>query len=94
MKVYIAGKINGDPGYQWKFLRAQAKLEEQGHIVLNPAVLPEGMSPADYMRVCFSMIDCAERVVFLPDWPDSPGARLEREYCKYIDKPCGILAQE
>ena len=42
MKVYIAGKITGDQGYQAKFRRAAAGLRMCGNIVLNPAELPEG----------------------------------------------------
>ena len=48
MKIYLAGKISGDDGYQEKFARAAQKFA--GHEVLNPAELPEGMEKADYMR--------------------------------------------
>ena len=40
MKVYIAGKITGDPGYRDKFAAAEIQLGWQGHTVLNPAELP------------------------------------------------------
>lgn len=86
MKVYIAGKITGDAGYFPKFAMAQAKASQDGHIVLNPAWLPEGMEPRDYMRICFAMIDVADLVVFLPDAKDSAGARLEKAYCEYVGK--------
>lgn len=86
MKIYIAGKITGDSNYQLKFLQARLQLERQGHIVISPAVLPGGMTPGDYMRICFAMIDVADAVAFLPDWKDSNGAKLEMEYCKYISK--------
>lgn len=86
MKVYIAGKITGDPGYLDKFAAAEIQLGGQGHTVLNPAELPEGMAPEDYMRICFAMIDVADSVVFLPDAAESAGARLERAYCEYIGK--------
>ena len=86
MKIYIAGRITGDPAYKDKFNTAQQSIEDDGHIVLNPAVLPEGMTPADYMRICFAMIDCADAVVFLPDWVHSVGARLEHDYCRYTGK--------
>ena len=85
-KVYIAGKITGDCDYREKFERVEELLRREGHVVLNPATLPEGMSAADYMRICFAMIDVADRVVLLPDWSESPGARLEKEYCRYIRK--------
>lgn len=86
MKIYIAGKITGDAGYFPKFAMAQAKASQDGHIVLNPAWLPEGMEPRDYMRICFAMIDAADVCAFLPDWEESCGARLERAYCEYIGK--------
>lgn len=86
-KVYIAGKITGDPDYHEKFSEVKSFLESRGHTVLSPAVLPEGMSRADYMRICLAMIDSADVVGFLPDWTDSDGARLEREYCSYTEKP-------
>lgn len=43
MKIYIAGKITGDPKYRDRFRGEAEKLEGLGHIVLNPAELPEGM---------------------------------------------------
>ena len=94
MKIYIAGKINGDPGYLDKFRGEAEKLEALGHIVLNPAALPEGMSKAEYMRICFAMIDCADTVFLLPDWQGSPGAQLELAYCRYIGKPSGGIWEE
>ena len=44
------------------------------------------MAQADYMRICFAMIDVADAVVFLPDAAESAGARLEMAYCEYIKK--------
>ena len=85
-KVYIAGKISGDADYHAKFARVQTALEGEGYIPLSPSVLPDGMTTADYMRICFAMIDVADAVLFLPDWEASPGARLEMEYCGYIAK--------
>ena len=79
MKIYIAGKITGDPGYRDKFAAAEIQLGWQGHTVLNPAELPSGMSREDYMRICFAMIDVADAVVFLPDW-----RRFQREWCRPI----------
>ena len=86
MKIYIAGKITGDPGYHYHFHKAEAELYKRGDIPINPAALPEGMTPADYMRICFAMIDVADAVVFLPDAAESAGARLEMAYCEYIEK--------
>lgn len=86
MKIYIAGKITGDPDYRGKFKQGEEALKAAGYVVLNPARLPEGMEPEDYMRICFAMIDVADAVALLPDWSESKGARLEFNYCQYAGK--------
>ena len=43
MKIYIAGKIAGDRRYRAKFREAAKALEAAGHVVLNPATLPDGL---------------------------------------------------
>lgn len=85
-KIYIAGKITGDPDYKAKFAMAEKFYKERGYTVLNPSLLPEGMLPADYMRICLSMIDTADIVAFLPGYETSHGAQLELQYCLYTDK--------
>lgn len=78
MKVYLAGKITGDPNYREKFAAAAKKLEEQaGVTVISPAVTPEGLKKADYMRICFAMLESADTAAFLPDWEDSPAHSLK-----------------
>ena len=49
MKVYIAGKITGDPNYRDKFIAGKRAMELEGFTVLTPSVLPDGMQPEDYM---------------------------------------------
>lgn len=90
-KVYIAGKITGDSAYREKFRKEQRHLEAEGFIVLNPAELPEGMQPSDYMRICFAMMDCADIVAFLPDYSQSRGAMLEFDWCQYTGKQTVML---
>lgn len=95
MKIYIAGKITGDPDYKKKFEKAAwlMKVRYGGDIVIiNPADHPEGLSAAEYMRLCFAEIDMADVVAFLQDWMESGGARLEEHYCKYIGKPRVYIA--
>ncbi len=90
MTFYIAGKITGDPDYKSKFDAMKGRILEAWPWcqVLSPADNPQGMSNADYMRLSFAMIDCADVVIFLPDWEESKGARIEKAYCEYIEKIC------
>lgn len=86
MKVYIAGKISGCENYKEVFESEKRRIEGLGHIVLNPASLPEGMRPGDYMKICFAMIDVADEVFMIKGWEESKGANLELSYCIYCGK--------
>lgn len=93
MKIYIAGKISGDPDYKEKFRKAARRLEKMFGPVLNPALRPEGLSAEDYMQLSFAELAIADAAAFLPDWKDSAGARLEHEYCQYVGKPILYLEE-
>lgn len=86
MKVYIAGKITGNENYKAEFAEAEEKLRELGHIPLNPAVLPEGLEKADYMRICLAMLDSADAIALLLSWTRSDGAAIEMSLARYTDK--------
>lgn len=90
--IYIAGPITNVKNYWEPFEQAEEILNGLGYIALPPTRLPKGMTKAQYMKICFAMIDTADAVLFLPDWSDSEGARLEAEYCRYTEKPAVILA--
>lgn len=84
MKIYIAGKISGEPRIkmQMKFLDTAEILIDQGHEPFVPSILPEydDVSHDDYLHICFAMIDICDAVYALDDWQKSPGARLELQY--------------
>lgn len=92
--VFIAGKIAGDENYKEKFQKAAEMLENEGFIVLNPAILPEGMTRGEYEQICMAMINVADTVLFLPDFDQSQGAMLELSYCIYADKEIGWITDE
>lgn len=86
MKIYIAGAITGDPEYREKFRRAEEAVRAEGHVAVNPAVLPEGLEPGDYMRICTAMLDSCDAIALLRDWPHSKGACIEITYAQYVGK--------
>lgn len=93
MKIYIAGQITGDPEYKARFEAAEATLKGKDNIILNPAVLPAGLTTAEYMTICKAMIDAADKIVLLPGYYHSGGASLEAMYAAYIYKPMRTLTE-
>lgn len=92
--VYIAGPITGVENYREAFERAEGMVRGFDCIPLSPAHLPEGMTKAQYMRICFAMIDSADAVLLLPNSIRSPGALTEYTYCVYIEKPVALNGEE
>lgn len=86
MKVFISGKITGDENYRAKFQTAADALTAEGHTVLNPAILPDGFTVGEYMKMGLAMLDCADVIYMLPDWKESRGATIEHEYASYSGK--------
>lgn len=73
--------------YDRKFAKAQKVLEEKGHIVINPALLPKGLDRDKYMPICLTMIDGADAIYMIgTDWRKSKGALLEKAYAEYQGK--------
>ena len=77
-KIYIAGKITGDPDYRAKFRAEDERLRALGYDTVNPAELvPEGTPWDMAMRtVIKAMLDC-DGVSLLPGWRNSRGAVIE-----------------
>ena len=78
-KIYIAGKITGLPNYKVYFDLAEKELKKQGHIVVNPSVLPVGLVYDDYMNICTAMLKACNTIYMLKNWKDSTGATIEHQ---------------
>lgn len=78
MRVFISGPMTGYAGFnRAAFNDAERMLKSQGCAVLNPAVLTDGLTQAQYMDICLAMVRCADAVFMLQGWEDSAGARAE-----------------
>lgn len=83
IKVYLAGPMTGLPDFNRPvFFQAGNTLHDHNHIILNPAVLPDGLEHGDYMKICLPMIEAAEAVIMLPGWEKSKGANMEYNYAQ------------
>ena len=87
MKIYIAGPMTGIPDFnRFSFNEAARLLSEKGHIVLNPAVLPDGMKHEEYMTICLAMVEVCDTVMLLPGWEKSVGAQMEHKRARELGK--------
>lgn len=83
-KIYIAGPMTGYEGFNRKaFSDAEIDLNHRGYIVLNPAMLPDGLEQSEYMDICLAMIRACGSIYLLSGWRESKGAKAE--FC-YADK--------
>ncbi len=85
MKIYIAGKITGNPDYREQFKAAEDRLTEQGYIVVNP-VMSEGFTYDQYIIIGLPKLSMCDAIYLLENWQDSEGAKLEKHYAEVLGK--------
>jgi len=83
LKIYLAGRITGNPNYKEQFEKKQKELEAQGHIVINP-VKPEGFNYKDYIDMGLCELKYCDAIYMLKGWEYSEGATLEHHYAETV----------
>lgn len=89
-RVYISGKITGDPDYQEKFRKATEELVARGWnrwYVVNPAKECKQTWP---WWLCMAkdlwLLKGCQTVAMLPDWNESRGAQMEHRWAQRLKK--------
>ncbi|HDR2588132.1 TPA: DUF4406 domain-containing protein [Enterobacter ludwigii] len=78
MKIYITGPMSGLPEFNRPaFFKAAEEISARGHCVLNPAILPDGLTQHEYMDICQAMVRSADAIFMLNRWENSRGALAE-----------------
>lgn len=80
MKIYLSGPIRGHADYRVAFNRTEKELRRRGHTVMNPAVLSEGFSYEEYMKICRVMLEVCDAIFMMPGWKNSEGACQEHSW--------------
>lgn len=89
MKIYISGRITGNPDYKDEFFEAETWLFNQGYKPINPSnldlVLPE-LNYEQYMALDYKLIEMADGIFMLHNWQKSKGACAELSFAKSLGK--------
>lgn len=98
MIIYLAGPMTGLPEHNYPaFADAAAKLRGRGMEVRSPHEIDGGSMDRSwdwYMRAAIAMLLGCEKIVLLPGWKDSRGARLERKIAEELGMPVSLYTEQ
>lgn len=96
-RIYLAGKITGDPNYKQKFVEGVEILKNRGfkaEDIVNPVELcQEGWSWLRCMLRCLRLLCGCGWVAMLLDWKESRGAKIEHFVAQLFGKNIFYLNQ-
>ena len=92
IRIYIAGKVTGEPYGDtcFKFAEAERTLTHNGVVVVNPMrFVPDNADWQHAMKLCIKSLVTCDVLYLLPDWHESEGAVFE----VMVAKRLGIAIQ-
>ncbi|GHV93207.1 hypothetical protein AGMMS50268_37100 [Spirochaetia bacterium] len=82
-RIYICGKVTGDPNYQKKFLEAEERLHLAGVWPVSPAsFISKNTEWLKAMRLAIRELVRCDGIALLPDWKQSKGAKIEERLAR------------
>lgn len=83
--IYISGPISNTDDYLYRFNKAEAQLEYDLFIPINPARILNELPVSyleykDLMRLCLDLLSMCDCIYMLTGWESSKGASLEYEF--------------
>jgi len=77
-RIYICGKVTGDPNYRAKFRKEEERLFAFKYEPVNPtAGISANEEWAKAMKTALRLMLLCDGVSLLPDWKKSKGAKIE-----------------
>lgn len=74
--MFIVGPVSGFTDFNHPTFFA-AEIVTSGDIPLNPAVLPDGLSEADYLSIALTLLQCADAIYLHDGWLSTAETRAE-----------------
>ncbi|MBK5213391.1 MAG: DUF4406 domain-containing protein [Flavobacteriaceae bacterium] len=91
MKIYITGKVTGEPIAEctMKFGMAQKQLEALGHQAINPLAVVNDFHTTwpEAMKLCIKALMDADAIYALPCHETSKGAFVELQLAAHLGVP-------
>ena len=53
---------------------------------MNPAFMPRNTPGNVALPICMKMLEMSDCIYLLPNWVDSNGAKIEKQYAEYLGK--------
>ncbi len=85
--IYISGPIWSEPRKTKPAFNLEAyRLNDRGDSVLNPAMLPDGLTQEQYLSICTPMVIAADEIRMLSGWENSSIAIAEHSLALALRK--------
>ena len=90
MNIYIAGPVTGVLNYKQQFDAFRGVIKDyapKANIYCPSDFVHPDTNWDEAMKTCLKILDICDMIILMPEWENSKGATLEREYA-VLNKIC------